>query len=67
MQVIQDKPVRAMNTQETGSGVYIYINNNNNIYLYVILHSNGRMHILKILKGKDRRYSAVQVCSINMA
>ena len=35
--------------------IYIYI------YLYVILHSNGRIRILKQLKGKDGRYSVIHL------
>ena len=31
------------------------------IYLYMILHSNGRMPMLKTLKGKDHRYSVVHL------
>ena len=42
--IIRGEPEQASNTQETGSGsIHIYIF----IYLWVILHGNDLMHMLK--------------------
>ena len=40
-EIIRGEPERAPNTRETGSGVYLFI------YLYVILHGNDLMCMLK--------------------
>ena len=49
--IIWGEPERAPNTWETGSSVYSFI------YLYVILHSNRLMRMLKHqpLDSKDRQ------------
>ena len=39
--IIWGEPEQAPNTRETGSGVYLFI------YLYVILHGNDLMRMLK--------------------
>ena len=43
--MIRGKPERAPNTQETGSSLYVYIYLYT--YLWVILHRNDLMHMLK--------------------